>query len=317
MLEICAKCLARSPGRTVFTVLLTLLLPLFLLASTNSAAQKVGDETCLTCHEDVMTTFANNVHMLAASEKGFVCESCHGPGSKHAEEGDPAFIYNPARDFSAAGENPCLTCHTGDRFDATFTTAHYDVGNGCSDCHVVHSRKTHLLKKQGSMLCMSCHQDVANKFNLTSHHPVKEGLLECQSCHEVHGGSAKHAFDDNSRQLCLSCHADKEGPFVYEHQPVNEDCQICHDPHGTVANNLLVENEPALCMSCHPMHFHTSIAGYVGDFTAPLNPTRGGTSTLDGMKASMLTKCTQCHTKVHGSDLPSQTISSQGKSLTR
>jgi hypothetical protein len=35
------------------------------------------------------------------------------------------------------------------------------------------------------------------------------------------------------------------------------------------------------------------------------------------MKKAMLTKCTQCHSEIHGSDLSSQSITGGGKALTR
>jgi predicted CXXCH cytochrome family protein len=96
---------------------------------------------------------------------------------------------------------------------------------------------------------------------------------------------------------------------MFEHDPVNEDCAICHNPHGSTSDNLLVQAEPFVCMSCHPLHFHTSLEGYEGEFTVPLHPERSGVSTSEGFKPGMLTKCTQCHTEVHGSDLPAQSIS--------
>ena len=122
---------------------------------------------------------------------------------------------------------------------------------------------------------------------------------------------------DSNRELCLSCHADIEGPHVYEHAPVTEDCGICHDAHGTVADKLLKQTEPALCLNCHAMHFHATVVSYDGDFTVPQAPERAGTSTPDAWKSGMLTKCTQCHTAIHGSDLPSQATSTGGNALTR
>lgn len=301
----------------VFVLSLILILPVFLYGNTMQKAVKVGDETCAECHDEVAADFAKNIHASYAESKGFLCESCHGAGSLHAEEGDATLIYNPATDYNPTGKNTCLDCHNGSNFESVTGKAHYELANGCSDCHQVHSIKKNLLKKTGSELCIDCHQDIRAKFLLTSHHPVREGLMECQDCHEVHGGTTKHAFAGGSRELCVSCHPAKEGPFVYEHQPVNEDCGICHDPHGAVADNLLTQSEPALCLSCHPMHFHTSLTGFNGAFTTPLHPERGGKSTLDGFKVSMLTKCTQCHTQIHGSDMSSQSISGQGKALTR
>ena len=260
------------------------LLPLSLSAQFMNGAEKVGDETCAECHDEVAAAFAKNIHMANPEQEGFTCESCHGPGSKHVEDGEIGSIYNPKTDFNATEKNPCISCHKDAKFESFTGSAHYELANGCSDCHTVHSKTKSMLKKQGEALCISCHQDVYAKFRLTSHHPVAEGLMTCQSCHEVHGGTVKHAFGDSKNELCVSCHSSKEGPFVFEHAPVNEDCGICHDPHGSIANNLLVQNEPALCMSCHPMHFHTGQTSFVGNFTTPLDPSRGGISTKDAIE---------------------------------
>jgi predicted CXXCH cytochrome family protein len=92
---------------------------------------------------------------------------------------------------------------------------------------------------------------------------------------------------------------------------------ICHQPHGSVSDNLLVQQEPTLCLSCHPMHFHATVEGVDGAFEAPQAPERSGISSPDGWKHAMLTKCTQCHTQVHGSDLPGQAVSSGGQTLVR
>ena len=301
----------------IFFLLLVFFPLLVFSAQTPEKAEKVGDQTCADCHDEVAAKFMQNLHAKNDAVKGFVCESCHGPCKKHVDDNDAKSIYHPRKDFLRTGENPCIKCHEGNMFNSADSSSHSEAANGCCDCHVVHSNKNTLLKKDPKKLCLECHQDVYAKFRLMSHHPVNEGLMTCQSCHQVHGGDIEHVDSGRKNELCMSCHTSKEGPFIYEHQPVNEDCGICHDPHGTVANNLLVQNEPALCMGCHPMHFHTSLTSYNGQFTTPLDPQRGGVSTRDGMKAALLTKCTQCHTKIHGSDLGSQSISSQGKSLIR
>ena len=54
--------------------------------------------------------------------------------------------------------------------------------------------------------------------------------------------------------VCYQCHAEKQGPFAYEHPPVTENCGICHNPHGTVANNLLHQPATFLCLRCHTGH---------------------------------------------------------------
>jgi hypothetical protein len=40
-------------------------------------------------------------------------------------------------------------------------------------------------------------------------------------------------------------------------------------------------------------------------------------STRTSFNRAWTTKCTQCHSRVHGSDLPSQAVPGQGKALTR
>lgn len=305
-------------GKTIFNlpiVIILVLLCFFVSITSNAFADDethyVGDEACADCHDELAQAFIQNTHNIYAESKGVLCESCHGSGTAHSEEGDADLIYNPATEFDATEQNACLSCHNSSNFESLEGDAHHQLANGCSDCHTVHGTSNQLLKKDKSHLCVGCHTDVYAELTLPSRHPVKEGLMNCDDCHNVHGGSTKHTMTNESREVCLSCHSSQEGPFVFEHDPVAEDCQICHTPHGSVVDNLLIESEPALCLTCHPMHFHSTLTGYDGAFQAtPYYPERSGISTKDAWKRGMLTKCTQCHVKVHGSDLPSQSIGS-------
>jgi predicted CXXCH cytochrome family protein len=105
-----------------------------------------------------------------------------------------------------------------------------------------------------------------------------------------------------------------------------EDCLICHNPHGAVADNLLNTNEPFICLQCHQPHFHSGLDAIDGDYTPaglgaaedfPPYGELSGTSAHDSFKRVMLTKCSQCHQAIHGSDLPAQSIPGQGRSLNR
>jgi DmsE family decaheme c-type cytochrome len=205
--------------------------------------------------------------------------------------------------------------------------AEYDVA--CTSCHSVHHNKNkNLMKKKKEMeLCASCHQDINAQMYLMSHHPLKEGKMKCSDCHNPHGSQAIEEgmlrTDESLNTLCLTCHTRYQGPFVFEHDPVVENCLMCHDPHGTVANNLLQQQEPFLCLQCHEAHFHAGRASNnVDDHGLPA----GGDKITDvgqrlqptefGFQKSFMTKCTQCHSQVHGSDLPSQSVTS-GHGLTR
>ncbi len=278
---------------------------------------EVGDEACSMCHDAVSEDFQSNIHSRLAVGDDHTCEACHGAGSKHTEDGDPASIYNPSSGYVSTGKNMCTSCHGGTEYRSWQGLAHFEAAEGCSDCHAIHGEEKHLLSKQEPGLCFDCHARQRSQARMPSHHPVLEGLVGCSDCHAIHSEEVKYTVGEGDRELCLSCHTSLQGPFIFEHDPVNEDCGICHEPHGTIADKLLVQNEPFLCLSCHSMHFHVTLVGYEGEFSAPQHTDRTGTSSADGMKQAVLAKCTQCHSEIHGSDLPSQSISGAGKALTR
>ena len=271
---------------------------------------------CVDCHEDVVGQFAETLHGVVWSGSGHHkgdCESCHGPGAEHADSGDASLILNPGKTNGHEANKVCLECH---KVKGWKLSKIVDNDLSCLECHSVHKPAIQgNLKMAEPGLCYQCHLQQKVDFMLPSHHPVREGKMVCTSCHNMSECDPFKQIRPN--EGCLECHSAMKGPFVFEHAPVIEDCSICHNPHGAVANNLLKQNEPFICLQCHQMHFHATLQGFEGDFSTPLNPERGGRSDLDSFKKSMLTKCTQCHQKVHGSDMPSQSISGQGKALTR
>lgn len=289
--------------------------------TSSGMAQGVDNSACAQCHTEVSDSFHKTPHgTYFSGESGLSeksCETCHGSATAHLESGDPKDIINPAKAEGSDGNELCLTCHNRNRL-ADWASSHHSAADvSCASCHTVHQTGANSLRSSSPALCYDCHGDVRAATMLPSHHPIAEGKLDCLNCHGVHGETGSMAMEETGRELCFSCHADKEGPFAFEHAPVMEDCMICHSPHGTVADNLLKQSEPALCLSCHSMHFHASVEGVDGNFTVPLDRSRDGVSTPDGWKTGMLTKCTQCHTQIHGSDLPSQSVSTRGTGLTR
>jgi DmsE family decaheme c-type cytochrome len=249
------------------------------------------------------------------SEAG--CEACHGPAAAHIEEGDPELIINPATDDQFDAGKLCLDCHAGREFDDWAFSEHFTSDIGCTSCHSIHRQGYKSSTTKGPEVCYTCHSDVRAAAYMPSRHPIAEGKIDCIDCHSPHGAQVAFTQERSGRELCFSCHANVEGPFIFEHAPVEEDCMICHTPHGSVADNLLKQNEPALCLDCHAMHFHATIDGLEGNFIPPADSSLLVESTADGWKTGMLTKCSQCHTMVHGSDLPSQAISGGASGLTR
>lgn len=304
---------------------------------TIAGAVYVGDEKCASCHDVVMNSFVRTVHGRLANfeanggQKG--CESCHGPGSIHAESGDVKAILSLTKLDPDQASALCLQCHSSGELMEWHGNEHALNGVACTDCHKLHQSGTPLrksLKMAEPELCYGCHKEYQAMASFPSHHPVKEGKMICTSCHQTHGSTLKGLkTDERVNDLCYNCHARYQGPFVFEHSPVQEDCNICHNPHGTVANNLLKQSEPFLCLQCHESHFHaartgsSSTAGLGGlaiDGTSGTVPGSNVQFTnshgTDAWAEAFGTKCSTCHFKVHGSDLPSQTapsVSPDGK----
>src|SRR5262249_9491600 len=82
----------------------------------NPAAAYVGSDVCQACHEDIFNAIRKGPHRVIESDKkrgwdGKTCESCHGPGSKHAESGSAEEIKNPAKLLPIETDRTCLQCH--------------------------------------------------------------------------------------------------------------------------------------------------------------------------------------------------------------
>jgi DmsE family decaheme c-type cytochrome len=170
---------------------------------------------------------------------------------------------------------------------------HYKAGVECRDCHGMHTPKVNKRldlslwrADKTTRLCATCHQDVLARFDMRSHHPVKEGGMSCASCHDQHGGKQTRLISKTAQ--CTQCHQNVRGPHVFEHPPAAEDCGNCHNPHGTPNNKLLTVAQPMLCLQCH------SVAGNRHGQT-------GATNNTQRITGSVLRNCSTCHGTPHGS----------------
>ncbi len=274
----------------------------------------VAGSMCADCHDDVAAAMSHQVHMRIAAfevQNGVVgCEGCHGDGTRHAEEGDPALIRTFAEQ-SAADAASCLACHREKTLPEWPASVHAVEGVQCFDCHTTHTRTNPLDR------CAECHPEASAAFRLPSHHPVREGKMSCTDCHDPHAATEAHLRTKmRTNDLCFTCHQDKEGPFIFEHEPVVEDCTLCHAAHGSVADNLLTANEPMLCYQCHEPHFHAGLHSPPGEVEVGGTPRENPFGT-DSLNVAMTTACSQCHSQVHGTDLASQALTGGGRGLVR
>lgn len=264
------------------------------------AATYVGQDTCLNCHDNMREGYVDSPHHRAsdprtpAAQQG--CESCHGPGSRHVE--DPisvkpkVFSQLPADEVNAT----CTSCHNRGEHALWDGSQHESRDLSCTSCHSVHAYKSpafQLKEETQTLVCASCHRDKVAKIDRSGHMPVREGKLECSTCHNPHGSTNVRLLrkGDSVAELCTSCHADKRGPFLWEHAPSRDGCVTCHDPHGSSNERMLVARPPILCQRCH---------------VATRHPSTIYDEALVGTSARVYARsCVTCHSAIHGSNHPS------------
>jgi predicted CXXCH cytochrome family protein len=277
-----------------------------------AGAERVGSETCVSCHAEVSKNFRHAFH----AQQGVECEDCHGAGSLHVKgNGDVTKIVNFRSRTAEQADGVCLNCHAqNEKVRHWIAGAHATSHVKCIECHLTHTQSapsltaSHMnfdtmapghvtfvknivpessvrMERRSALndTCLKCHQTERAQTYLPYHHPLREGKITCVDCHDPHGGAAGNNLTmANANQLCLSCHAQYRGPFMYQHPPVTENCMICHSPHGSPNSNLLTVSLPALCLQCHTGHH-------------------------DGAGLPLVDRCTNCHGSIHGTDVPTPT----------
>jgi DmsE family decaheme c-type cytochrome len=268
------------------------------LRGTSNNLGATAPDTCYRCHGDLadMQRIAGP-HQICGPN-GFNCTTCH---DSHGN-----LLEYSRRDL-------CLQCHNSNTPTmAWHSSTHALYGVACVDCHTPHltagvqqfvgisyagvdrpNRMPMSVNEPGA--CFKCHPETLAMFSLPSHHPIQEQKMLCSDCHDGHGQMEGNLKAETLNLLCWKCHAEKQGPFAYEHPPVTENCGYCHSPHGTVANNLLKQPATFLCLRCHVGHRDGTHGGGA----------RVNIDTIPQIRPGFYTDCTACHAQIHGTDLPS------------
>lgn len=256
------------------------------------------------CHEEISKKMAKNPHHLIDVKKRWKaesCESCHGPGSVHAESASPDDIRNPAKISSNQADRTCLACHLNQKTQVgRISSGHARSEVSCSSCHSIHGGHGlgPELKKPAfvNQLCSSCHTTTMAEFQRPFTHKLPQNAMSCVDCHNPHGSLLPRSIQTVSANEpgCLRCHSDKRGPFVFEHAPVRmEGCGACHQPHGSANPKMLNRpREYQLCLECHSQlpasQFDKAALGSVPP-------------AFHDLKNPRYRSCSSCHVKVHGS----------------
>lgn len=263
-----------------------------------------GSAECVQCHRQQVAQFA-----ATAKGKLFLehprdereqlgCESCHGPSKQHVETGGEErgglIAFGKKAPATVAVRNAtCLACHQKTARTLWQGSAHESRNVACTDCHtLMHagSERGNLAQPTVMQTCGKCHQQKVSQLTRFSHMPITNGKLECSTCHNPHGSpNEKLLIASSVNQTCFTCHAEKRGPFLYEHAPVVENCANCHDPHGSNKEKLLKVSRPRLCQQCHPTAHGSTTAKPADAATVRFIYNKG---------------CVNCHVNLHGSNHP-------------
>jgi DmsE family decaheme c-type cytochrome len=292
-------------------------------AGASSVTQALKDDAvCTRCHdytEKRVLSIYQTRHGVRADSGTPSCQSCHGASEKHMkgdakQDGRAATdiqfgrggVYPPSEPTIQAGA--CLACHQGGARVHWAGSQHQSRDIVCADCHKVHVRDDPVLAKATQPpVCFACHKEQRAQIHRISTHPIAAGKMGCSDCHNPHGSSSEHLLVKRSvNETCYTCHAEKRGPFLWEHGPVIDDCTNCHTPHGSVNIPLLKQRTPYLCQNCHS-------GDHSNQINSGANLQAGNVTTINGINplANAAARqqfgarnCMNCHVLVHGSNHP-------------
>ena len=267
----------------------------------------LGADVCADCHQDKVDNMKTSPHGQAADPRTPFgregCETCHGPGMLHFETEGNCIISMTGRYGESVGQRNgiCLQCHQrGNRMHWSGST-HEAEDLACVSCHSIHKKHDVTERTIETELCYRCHQNIRAQTFRVSRHPIRENKVICSDCHNAHGSAGPASLKQFTiNENCYSCHAEKRGPFLWEHQPASEDCTLCHNVHGSNHAALLKKPGPHLCQQCHSSVSTQNGRSHIGRFLDYGNASDPGVN-----RFVVAANCANCHSKVHGSNHPS------------
>nr|WP_320049744.1 cytochrome c3 family protein [uncultured Desulfuromonas sp.] len=239
-----------------------------------SAQSALADmETCLECHEDVVT--ANDFMASVHGQQEFECLDCHQIAdlTAHVDEG------------VLPGPVDCASCHDSIAEEhAGSVHAANDVG--CADCHnPIHTLAASSGGKQSIVNgCSNCHE-MEGYAESTHGKAIAEGNEDgasCADCHNLHAITGLSTCDVKTARsfgtdACITCHGDEEmmernevytgavhtyldsyhgKSYRLGYPELTATCADCHGSHDIYpeenpAASINIENRADTCGKCH------------------------------------------------------------------
>ena len=271
----------------------------------------LGADSCIPCHSAGAPKPATAIFHTKHGSRvdpdapfaSLQCETCHGPGEQHASAQSRGENVRPPVTFGRSAQTPageqntvCLQCHESHGRLGWFGSAHEAEDVSCAACHRIHTERDRVFDSLAQQqACFDCHPRRRSDTLKASNHPLRFGNMTCSDCHDPHNGENDFLLRESTiNETCYTCHAEKRGPFLWEHAPSSEECTLCHQPHGSNHPALLTRRPPLLCQQCHSPIGHPSFAYTSEQFDDPF------------FNRFMLGRaCLNCHSQVHGSNHPS------------
>ena len=305
-------------------------------SATNTISQRTAtdslkkDAVCTKCHDEnevkpVLSIYQTR-HGVKADSRTPSCQSCHGDSDAHVKNADgkatrpsPDVLFGMKsssyssfpRTASSKQNSTCQTCHANAAGKRNHWTGsqHESRNVVCAACHEVHARQDKVLAKTTQPeVCFNCHKTQRAETHRISTHPIDAGKMSCSDCHNPHGSTGpKLLIKDTINATCYTCHAEKRGPLLFEHQPVIDDCSNCHTPHGSNNTPLLKARPPFLCQECHSsQHGNAKFSGSNITLNGNVTTVNGqqGAGASNPIKEGAGRACLNCHVMVHGSNSP-------------
>ena len=300
-------------------------------AAADAKAALDQDKVCTTCHDaswdkPILSAYQQR-HGVKADGRTPGCRTCHGLSDSHLKSPSNA----PDTTFTQKSKNTaeernakCLGCHDGNKRTHWTGSQHEARGLTCANCHDIHKPEQRVMNKSTQAeVCFGCHKTQRAETHKPSTHPIQAGKVVCSDCHNPHGSAGPKLLVKNTVvETCYQCHAEKRGPFLWEHPPASDDCMNCHTPHGSTNQQLLKMRSPWLCQRCHAngaphpgeiysgsrlpggsiTNLATSASAGAATTINPLTGTRVGQTNPSPQQA--MRGCPDCHSQVHGSNHP-------------
>ena len=180
---------------------------------------KVYNYSCFKCHTtggDTTGTWLTGVDGLGTFvEGGIGCEGCHGPGSNHAQTGDPTYI---DRVYEFAHLDNTIGGLEKDGNVITPDPNGDDVNFLCGSCH--NRSYTDPINASGGFIR---HHEQWDEFSASPH----DGILNCTTCHDPHKRVLWNG--EGIKIECSSCHPTQSANLTHAG---THDCVECHMPYA-------------------------------------------------------------------------------------